>query len=96
MEQQLLSIEYLREVMNRCNQATPGPWVSYVEGRDQLSGSSFIMRGEGDQRVEDLELRGPTNVADQDFIAHARQDVVILLKEVDTLRAMLGLEGISI
>lgn len=73
-ERELLSIEYLREVMDRCNQATHGPGVPFVEDRDHLAGSSFIMRGEGDQRADDLELSGAT-IAGQDFIAHVRQDI---------------------
>lgn len=44
---------------------TPGPWVSFVEGRDHEAGSSFIRTG-----AEDIELSGGSS-ADQDFIAMA-------------------------
>ncbi len=64
----------------RCAAATPGPWMSYIEGRDHTSGSSFIMTS-----GEDIELTGATD-EDQDFIAHARQDVPELLEEVYRLR----------
>lgn len=76
--------EELDEIERRCAAAQPGPWVSYVEGRDHVAGSDFVMVGEGDS----IELTGAT-VADQDFIAHARQDVPRLVAEVRRLRAML-------
>lgn len=76
------------EIRLRCEMATPGPWVSYVEGRDHSSGSNFIMTGKGEARGEDIELTGAT-VADQDFIAHARQDVMSLLLEIERLKKML-------
>jgi hypothetical protein len=80
-----LSTETLAEMEKRCAEATPGPWSSWVEGRDHYSGDSFI-RTEG----EDIYLSG-TTAADQDFIAHARQDVPRLIAEVRALRAKLGL-----
>ena len=60
-----------------------------IEGRDHTSGSSFIMTGPPQSRGEDIELSGATN-DDQDFIAHARQDVPRLLDEVRRLRALVG------
>lgn len=44
------------------------------------------MVGEGSSRSSDIELAGAT-IADQDFIAHARQDVPRLLEEVARLKA---------
>lgn len=79
----------LKEIQLRCNAATRAPWVSYVEGRDHTSGSDFIMTGEGENRGEDIELTGAT-VADQDFIAHARQDVPRLLAEIQRLKEKLS------
>lgn len=73
----------LAEMKSRLDKATPGPWVSYVEGRDHESGSNFIMTG-----GEDIELTGATH-DDQDFIAHARQDIGLLLAEVASLRRQL-------
>jgi hypothetical protein len=75
----ILDMDAIRQ---RCDQATPGPWKSYVEGRDHDSGSSFIMTS-----GEDIELIG-ASVADQDFIAHARQDIPQLLQEIRWLKAM--------
>jgi hypothetical protein len=75
----------LTEMAARVAAATAGPWTSFVEGRDHSSGSDFIRTGAG----EDIELTGATP-ADQDFIAHARQDLPRLLIEVRVLRERLG------
>ena len=77
--------EELRLIRLRCEAASPGPWRSFVEGRDHTSGSSFIMVGEGGDRRDDIELTGAA-IADHDFIAHARQDIPRLLEEIDRLR----------
>lgn len=47
------------------------------------------MTGEGDTRGEDIEMTGATQ-ADQDFIAHARQDIPRLLSEIRRLNDELG------
>lgn len=78
----------LEEIQLRCEAATLGSWVSFVEGRDHDSGSNFIMTGEGENRGDDIELTGAT-VADQDFIAHARQDIPKLLDEIARLKTLL-------
>ena len=75
-----LTEDDLAAIKKRCDQTTTGPWKSYVEGRDMKTGSSFIMTG-----GEDLYLTGATNV-DQDFIAHARQDIPFLILEIGRLR----------
>jgi len=69
-----ISDNELKEILERCNHATPGPWVSCIEGRDHVAGPDFIMTGTADERATDIELSGATR-ADQDFIAHASQDV---------------------
>lgn len=74
-----ISAEALSEIERRCAAATPGPWKSYAEGRDHTAGDSFIMTG-GD----DIYLTGAT-LADQDFIAHARQDIPALIREIRAL-----------
>jgi len=80
----------LKAIEERCNAATPGPWISYVEGRDHTSGSDFIMTDSEGVRGEDIELTGAT-IEDQDFIAHARQDIPQLLEEVRRLKSLLCL-----
>lgn len=77
----------LEQIQSRCDAATPGPWISYVEGRDHTSGSSFIMTGERNARGNDIELSG-TTIPDQDFIAHARQDIPKLLNEIKRLKSL--------
>ena len=77
------------EMRWRWEQATPGPWTSFVEGRDMFSASDFI-RTAGN----DIYLTGAT-AADQDFIAHARQDIPQLLEEVARLKKLLEDRGIE-
>ncbi|ACX86353.1 hypothetical protein F6Q07_19120 [Pectobacterium parmentieri] len=84
--------EELNLIKERCAKTTPGPWISYVEGRDHTSGSNFIMTGEGDNRGEDLELIGAT-IEDQDFIAHAKQDIPRLLDEIEILKKLMQVVG---
>lgn len=84
----------IQEIRNRCDAATPGPWRSFWEGRHHTSGDSVIIRGEQEER-EDLYI-SPCTMADQDFIAHARQDVPALLDEVLRLRGLLKEAGLEI
>ena len=79
----------IKQIQERCERATKGPWISFVEGRDHTSGCSFI-RTAGD----DIELTG-ASADDQDFIAHARQDVPALIEEICRLRKILD-EGKSL
>jgi hypothetical protein len=74
--------------------ASPGPWFSSVEGRDHWSGNSIILTGGGDIELLTYmpHVTGPDHeqsIADQDFIAHARQAVPRLIAEVRRLRAEL-------
>jgi hypothetical protein len=83
-----LQDEELEAIRLRCENAAHGPWKSFVEGRDHSSGSSFIGTGDENQG-NDIELSGAT-VADQDFIAHARQDIPLLLAEISRLKTIKG------
>ncbi len=80
--------EELEAIERRCAAARPGPWTSFVEGRDFFGGSNMIRVTDDDDSQPDIEPLGAT-VEDQDFIAHARQDVPRLLAEVRRLRAEL-------
>lgn len=84
-----ISESELEEMKLRFSKTTKSPWVSYVEGRDHTSGSDFIMTGNTEDRGNDIELSGAT-VADQDFIAHARQDIPRLLNEIKLLKGLLN------
>lgn len=86
-----LTADELREIKRRCAAARPGPWISFVEGRDHESGSDFIRVGMDDDD-DDIEPIGAT-VEDQDFIAHARQDVPKLIEEIEHLWRELGRLG---
>jgi hypothetical protein len=82
----------IENIRVRCEAARPGPWTAIIEGRDQTSGSSFIMIGEGQKREEDLYLTGddkPVSIPDYDFIANARQDIPFLLAEIERLKGLL-------
>jgi hypothetical protein len=62
-----------------------------IEGRDHMSGDSFIMVGEGQDRLDDIYVSfdgRPAPEPDQDFIAAARQDIPRLLAEIDRLRGL--------
>lgn len=86
---QALTSAEVAEVQARCDRASPGPWRSMIEGRDHTSGSSFIMTGPPSERGPDIELSGAT-ADDQEFIAHARQDVPRLLDELARLQSELN------
>ena len=81
----------------RCDSATPAPWRAWVEGRDGMSGDTFIGQGtdeRGSPQRLDLYLSRypgdpPVSAADHDFIAHARDDVPRLVAEVRRLRTLL-------
>jgi hypothetical protein len=75
-----LTQDELRAIKVRWQAATPGPWRSFAEGRDHTSGSSFIQT-----TGDDVELLGGT-VADQDFIAHAKEDIPRLIAVIKQMR----------
>lgn len=88
-----LSKKYIEEVILRYEAATPGPWIDFLEGRDHMSGESFIARGRN-RSEKDLYLIGGTD-ADIEFIAHARQDIPKLLDEIERLRKKMTELGIK-
>lgn len=88
VEKKDLTEDELNLIEIRADRASAGPWKSCVEGRDHTSGSSFIMTGSDEKRGQDIELTGAT-IADQDFIAAARQDVPALIAEIRRLKKLL-------
>ena len=72
----------LELIYNRCISASAGPWLSFIEGRDHECGSNFIRTADG----KDIELIGATD-SDQDFIASARQDIILLINEIKDLKS---------
>jgi hypothetical protein len=85
-----LSDDELERIEGRVEAASPGPWFSYVAGRDPDVSSSCIEIGSCNElgSFGTIELTGSTT-ADQDFIASARQDLPRLVREVRVLRARL-------
>jgi hypothetical protein len=84
-----LSSEEIERIRKRAEAAQPGPWKSFIEGRDHTSGSSFIKIGQGKNRGDDIEIYG-ASTPDQDFIASARQDIPRLLEEIENLKRQLA------
>lgn len=85
-----LSDDELNRMERLAQAATAGPWLSYAVGRDKGAGSNRVELGVCNDlgSFQSIELNGGT-IADQDFIASARQDVPRLLLEVRALRALL-------
>jgi len=86
---EILSEKELAEIRARYEAATPGPWRYMAEGRDHMSGDSFIRTGSPEDRHDDLFLTAgnqPASDADYEFIANARQDIPRLLTEIERLR----------
>ena len=77
---EMLTDTELKDISDRCQKATSGPWKSFIEGRDHESGSDFIRTPDGD-----IELIAGTR-EDQDFIAHSRTDIPKLIEEIKRLR----------
>jgi len=81
----MLTNERLAEIRERCEAATPEPWVIRQCGE---TGELFVA-----YRWDDGEDSGLFNMCqdiektDATFIAHAREDVPALLAEIDRLRA---------
>src|SRR5512140_2958011 len=82
-----ISEDELDAILRRCAATTAGPWRSMVEGRDHLAGDSVIVTGPPDDPGPDIYIQGGIIADAQDFIAHAKQDVPILVAEVRRLRA---------
>jgi hypothetical protein len=83
-DRQLAELERLERA------ATPGPWVSWVEGRDGGGGDSFIQAGGGEGPDIYVSWSMTASIraaaADQDFIAAVRTAFPGLLAEVRRLR----------
>lgn len=84
-----LSERDLDTMERRCRAASPGPWISYVVGRDFEAGLSYVEVGYCDV----MEVLG-ASAEDQDFIASARDDLPRLINEVRRLRAELNLRNV--
>jgi hypothetical protein len=86
-----LTDEELAAMQVRADAATPGPWRSWIEGRDHWGGDTFIQMSGVAERASDLYLlfdrAHAAYEADHDFIAHARTDVPRLIAALRAIRA---------
>jgi hypothetical protein len=75
----------LREIQERCDNATPGPW-NYQMREDNGRAKYGWIRGPEALWIADIP--GLPDRPDGDFIAHARQDIPFLLAEIARLQAI--------
>jgi hypothetical protein len=88
-----LSEEVLDMLTTLHERADPGPWTAMVEGRDHVSGDSFIQVGEDGDRREDMYVTrdsGPADVTTLDLIAAVRTYLPVLVQEIRRLRGADG------
>jgi len=78
----------INEIEKRVQKASRAPWKAYIEGRDHVSGSSFILVGDEENSLDDIELYG-AKLDDYDFIANARQDIPKLIAEIRRLQSII-------
>jgi hypothetical protein len=90
MTENAITLRELAAMKARLEATTPGPWISNFEGRDHTSGDSFIKTGTQEIYIsaEDYIGGGGHFCADQDFIAHARQDMPRLIAEIERLQRL--------
>jgi hypothetical protein len=94
MSGEAMSEELTDEALSELERLSVGaerpPWRAMIEGRDHVSGDSFIQVGDGEDRREDMYVSrdgGPAGVAELDLIAGARNALPLLIGEVRRLRA---------
>jgi hypothetical protein len=98
-----ISTQELADIENRANEASEGPWTSFINRRDYWGGPDFIRVGTEEDDLPDMYISRDSphpgipaeaaSVADHDFIAHARQDVPRLIEEIRRLQGLLDLSA---
>jgi len=86
-----LSNEVLARLERLSEAGDPGPWRAMIEGRDHISGDSFIMIGLPGDRREDMYVTrdsGPADAATLDLVAVSRTYVPALVAEIRRLRSL--------
>ena len=86
----------LQEIKERCNKASAGPWKKFSEHENKVFSiavdapysepivfGDFVVERDGD-----FWSYGVYREENADFIAHAREDIPALLKEIDILNEM--------
>jgi hypothetical protein len=79
-----LSEEQLAAIRERTNAASPGPWI--VEDTPDLN---RWVTSENSTLEANFGYRGNGNQSDAQFVAHAREDIPLLLAEIDRLTTTL-------
>lgn len=81
----MLSDERIREIKERCEKATKGPWkhtnINSVHGPKSLVCQDYDAEDEKEEERQDNDFR---------FIAHARTDIPDLIAEIERMRGELA------
>ena len=78
----MLTQEQLKEIEERCNKATPGPWTIRISSGEIASIET--LDGSSEKSVIDADSDGVLVISHEDlaFILAARQDIPLLLEEI--------------
>ena len=82
--------ERIREMRERCDKATPGPWAVRDEGREGIGIDQAGINNIGSDRFILNEGANGTR-ADLDFAAHAREDLPAAIAEIERLQGQLSM-----
>lgn len=83
----MITNEELQVIRERAGRATPGPWEIFREFNIQSANSHRLVAGSGGYSSNhEQEKVYRENVANAQFIAHARQDIPDLLTKVEWLQ----------
>jgi hypothetical protein len=74
----------LKAIRERADKATPGPWIDFIDTDGYLSVRDYTNIAICD--FGDLEGTEGWDHDDAEFVAHARQDIPALVKEVERLQ----------
>ena len=91
----MLTPERLREIKERCERATPGPW--WVDGDPGYAERSRASLG----KIDGVLIWGPPGetvggeAANAQFVAHAREDVPLLVAEIERCWSLLRSMGVD-
>ena len=77
----MLTTEQIAAIRERCERATPGPWKCGIYGSVSTASGIVILNTRRGTR------RGNNNDEDAIFVAHAREDIPILLDILDAANA---------
>lgn len=86
----MLTLEQLKEIKERADKATPGPWRASTECNNVhdcvvFSEREFLGNVGGDAGEESQSIAFDFEIADTHFIAHAREDIPALLHHIKVL-----------